>query len=360
MNIFSKLLKSLEMSKSTSTDISSEPVAPAGGISIYFSNGQLYKIIPEDTQDYYDANYLISDNRLYDLSKLDDINSIIIPEFKTDSTSKYDVTGSLDYVLRMKASRLHDRNEKVICSAMLWKSTELMLHSNIDWKKEDYNRLIYYHNELGMFDEALKAEKFLQTLPFYHLSDIDARALQHKEYIFSLFESTGEDLVLYQDDGGSCCAECSKMLGRVYSVYGKNKDFPRLPDYVKEHGNFHSNCRCSMLLWSKSGQEINHKGQKKNAIKMSWRPYTDTRSQEARNNYQLFLTQYNNEQLQIKERYEYSIRKGKCQLEYDKICELLPQLAPKSLRGYMRMKSMQTKNFLKLKETAMENGIFIE
>ena len=55
MNIFSKLLKSLEMSKSTSTDISSEPVAPAGGISIYFSNGQLYKIIPEDTQDYYDA-----------------------------------------------------------------------------------------------------------------------------------------------------------------------------------------------------------------------------------------------------------------------------------------------------------------
>ena len=88
MNIFSKLLKSLEMSKSTSTDISSEPVAPAGGISIYFSNGQLYKIIPEDTQDYYDFNYLISDNRLYDLSKLDDINSIIIPEFKTDSTSK--------------------------------------------------------------------------------------------------------------------------------------------------------------------------------------------------------------------------------------------------------------------------------
>ena len=57
MNIFSKLLKSLEMSKSTPAGISSEPVAPADGISIYFNNGQLYKIIPEDTQDYYDANY---------------------------------------------------------------------------------------------------------------------------------------------------------------------------------------------------------------------------------------------------------------------------------------------------------------
>ena len=120
MNFFSKLLKSLEMSKSTPTGISSEPVAPAGGISIYFSNGQLYKIIPEDTQNYYDADYLISDNLLYDLNKLDDINSIIIPEFKTDSISKYGVTGSLDYVLRMKARYFHDRNQKVLCSAMLW------------------------------------------------------------------------------------------------------------------------------------------------------------------------------------------------------------------------------------------------
>ena len=326
----------------------------------YFRNGVMYKTLEDLETYYYDARFIVSDGITYDTQNLEDIRNIQIPNFPNHAE---DVTKNLDYVLRMKARLLHDRNEKELCSAMLWKSTELMLHSPIGWSNEDYNRIIYYHNELGMFDEAEKARKFLQTSTpfgkFYQMSQIDANALRQKEYLFSLINNTGEDLVLFQDTGAPCCSECAKMLGRVYSVYGKNKKFPKLPDYVKVHGNFHHNCRCSMDLWSESLDKINHRGKKADAIAMSHRPYVDDRTQDQIDGYQKYLEDYKKQQENLKSRYEYSIRRGKCQIEYDKILEFIPELAPKSLKGYMRMKQMNTKNFLKLKERAESFGINI-
>ena len=163
-----------------------------------------------------------------------------------------------------------------------------------------------------MFDEAEKARIFLQTSTpfgkFYQMSQIDANVLRQKEYLFSLINNTGEDLVLFQDTGAPCCAECAKMLGRVYSVYGKNKKFPKLPDYVKAHGNFHHNCRCSMILWSESLDKINHRGKKADAIAMSHRPYVDDRTQDQIDNYQKYLEDYKKQQENLKSRYKYSIR----------------------------------------------------
>ena len=352
MKLFAKLFKKSVSQKETEKE--------TGKQTAYFQNGVMYKISEDLENYYYDARFIVSDGRTYDTQNIEDIRNIPIPNFPNHVD---DVTKNLDYVLRIKARLLHDRNEKELCSAMLWKSTELMLHSSIGWSNEDYNRIIYYHNELGMFDEAEKARKFLQTYTpfgkFYQMSQIDSNALRHKNYLFSLIDSTGEDLVLFQDTGVPCCSECAKMLGRVYSVYGKNKKFPKLPDYVKVHGNFHHNCRCTMNLWSESLDKIKHRGEKADAIAMSHRPYVDDRTQYQIENYQKYLEDYEKQQENLKSRYEYSIRRGKCQKEYDKILEFMPELAPKSLKGYMRMKKMNTKNFLKLKEQAEKLGIII-
>lgn len=47
-------------------------------------------------------------------------------------------------------------------------------------------------------------------------------------------------------------------------------------------------------------------------------------------------------------------------MEYKQICEKLPDLAPKSFSGYMRMKKSETKNFLKIAQAAKDIGIEID
>ena len=137
--------------------------------AIYFQDGQLYKLDPKYEDHWYDAEYIISDGTAYDLNSVESIRSIKCPSFETIAsiTSKYGATGSLDYVLRMKAGRLFDRGEKELCSACLWKSTELMLKNcNMLWKKDDYVRLISWHTKLEMPDDAQKAIKYLEKQGF--------------------------------------------------------------------------------------------------------------------------------------------------------------------------------------------------
>lgn len=141
----------------------SEDEITPDGKTVYFRGGKMYKVFPSDKESWYDAKYLVSDGILYDLENIESIHSIKPPQFGlTDVFDGYGVTGCLDYVIRMKAGNLFNRNEKELCSACLWKSTELMFeHSHIGWQKKDYVRLIYWHIQLGMPDEVEKAKQYL-------------------------------------------------------------------------------------------------------------------------------------------------------------------------------------------------------
>lgn len=132
-------------------------------ISLYFVDGYLNHVIPENTQDFYDCDYIFSDGLQYDMSNPESIKAIPIPSFKmVDSFSEYGATGSLDYVIRMKAGKYFNSGNKELCSACLWKSTELMLENHFYvWRKKDYERLITWHFQLGMEDEAEKAKMYL-------------------------------------------------------------------------------------------------------------------------------------------------------------------------------------------------------
>ena len=157
MTFMRKIMDMLKMDDET-------PINP-NAQTIYFRDGKLYKVYPTDEESWYDARYLVSDGKTYDLENVHDIQRIPIPRFSEHDSmmEAYGVTGLLDYVIRMKAGALYNRNEKELCSACLWKSTELMFsNKSCAWRKSDYTRLIKWHLQLGMEEEAEKARIYLE------------------------------------------------------------------------------------------------------------------------------------------------------------------------------------------------------
>lgn len=134
----------------------------SGNQKLFFKNGQLYKITG-DQNNWYNPRYIVSDGKLFDLSSRKDILKIPVPSFNImDALSGYGSTGMLDYVLRMKASVFFDIGEKELCSALLWKSTELMFANRYcNWRQKDFERIIDWHVHMGMIEEASKAKSYL-------------------------------------------------------------------------------------------------------------------------------------------------------------------------------------------------------
>lgn len=364
MKLFDKILDvfKLESTKEMerSSGIRDNDIIPDGQ-TVYFRNGKMYKVHPTDKESWYDARYLVSDGILYDLEDLDSIHSIKVPTFDMpDPFSGYGTTGSLDYVLRMKAGNLFNRNEKELCSACLWKATELMFANKyMGWQKKDFDRLVSWHYELGMPWMAEKAKEYLKSHKKYTENSFDYGAKEIKTSVLENCRKFGIDLVAFHDYGSGCCSECAKYRGRVYSISGRNRTFPKLPKYVKEHGNFHPGCRCTMSSFSEYEDEIFYKGKRVNAKKASKRPWKDDRDEREKQLYEDYLKRMENQKTEEARLEEYSIKRGRDRKEYEAILKSFPSAAPKSLTGYRRMKTMRSKNFMKLYDMAKEKGIKI-
>lgn len=163
MTFMQKILDAFKLESTREMENATDGFVPDAQ-TIYFVNGKMYKVYPTDEESWYDARYLVSDNKMYDLENIEDIKRIPIPKFKRLEEDNYGVTGLLDYVLRMKAGAFYNRKEKELCSACLWKATEMMFANPLcKWSKKDYIRLIYWHMELDMKDEAERAKKYLES-----------------------------------------------------------------------------------------------------------------------------------------------------------------------------------------------------
>lgn len=130
---------------------------------IFFENGKLIKVQGNDESSWYDADIVVSDGIRYNLSNEEEISRIPVPIFSiTDTFDGYGATGMLDYVLRMKSACCFNKGEKRLCSALLWKSTELMFENKFCcWRNSDYFSLIDWHVQMGMNEEAEKAREYL-------------------------------------------------------------------------------------------------------------------------------------------------------------------------------------------------------
>lgn len=152
-----------------------------------------------------------------------------------------------------------------------------------------------------------------------------------------------------------CCSECAKYRFRIYSISGRDKRFPKLPDYVKKY-SWH--CGLGMCPFSlgihymrlspnKSLNEIDE------LIEYSNRPFIDDREDEE-------IERYNRILAKNKQDYIDEMNKKQACAEYEQILAVLPDITPKSQGGYLRMKKSNSANFQKLKEKAIAAGIEIK
>ena len=211
--------------------------------TIYFKNGEMYKVYPSDKESWYDARYLVSDGVKYDLENLDDLKRIPVPKFPPHQNimEGYGVSGNLDYVLRMKAGNFYNRKDKIMCSACLWKCTELMLAHPLSWEESHFYRIVQWHVEMGMFDEADKAEKYI-----YSVLDHDANYQQlinhikdNPEYIKQ--QEAFHKKNLMRKEYYHIFYELPELAPKSFSAYSRmknaqTKNFLKLKDQAIKHG----------------------------------------------------------------------------------------------------------------------------
>lgn len=152
-----------------------------------------------------------------------------------------------------------------------------------------------------------------------------------------------------------CCGECAKYRKRWFSISGKDKRFPKMPvDY---------GCTCSGIDFSPviyGISEPTYADEIDDIIEFSNRPFVDDRDDEEK---ALFdIGRRNAEVDKMWKKYEKrwnSINEYDHE-QYDKLVSVLPDIAPKSYSGYMRMKKNNTKNYQILFAKAAESGINLD
>lgn len=312
-----------------------------------YENGYLICTVPPLSDYYnerdkiYNSRYIISDDIEYDLECESSINEILIPDFtrqvKSNTPGEYTlgVTGNLDYTLRMKSSELRNRKENYLSICLLKKACEIMQYSRIAWKKQDYMRLVNWLYEDGRFDEAdFFKEKFNDMFS-------DSLRIQKREQDLKRYVEWGYDLTMTSSFNG-CCPECAKYRKRVYSISGKDKRFHKVPDVW--------DCKCQgiVFLFFREDTTCIAYFPNNDYIGYSNRPFIDDRTPEEKRMHQHFL-----------DRKIYDAVNERDRRNYQYIVHLLPQIAPKSMNAYARMRNNNTQQFQDLVLKAKKIGINI-
>lgn len=332
-------------------------------VTAYFRDGLLYKISPKVSDLYtnrelfYDARFIVVDGKKYDLESLKSIESIQPPKrFAPFTNTPLGITGNLVYVLRMKASNLKQKGLKEEAFSLLKTATELMPISEVLWTRYDYLRYARWLAADGNEEAARTATRCVDELLGYTespkpiLEQVDKINMQNAK-------SLGTDLV-EAEFYYNCCDECTKYRGRYYSISGKDKRFPKKPNI--------ENCTCSGLSFSPVIFGISKPlvsiflNREIDIIKYSNRPFVVERFPDEIKIAEK-LKKVEEEEREIDEAYApFGQRLSEIQNnnreQYAWICEYLPELAPKSLGGYTRMKNSGSKNFDKLVQAAKEKG----
>ena len=308
----------------------------------FFKNGTLYDVYPrntnislyEDRDVAYNARYIVSDGVTYDLTNYDDLATLKVPDFSNSDSSAF----SLDYILRMCASNYRNRGQNHLSIAILAIATRLMIYSKIGWSIKDFKRIVYWLIEDGRNEEAKEWEQVID-----HNKEIQAKAnidIICKNNFSTLIDEN--DLVCFNSSSRIVCQTCAIYTGRVYSISGKNKLFPKLPDMFKGSVSYHTLCRSSFapcLYSDPDTEQITYKG-KRISIRQSIRSFIDTRTDEEISAYDDLTALEDIKKRRIKEQdkdyREYLADKA----EYNRLKNSTnpPNDLPKSLAAYIRQK----------------------
>ncbi len=272
----------------------------------------------------------------YNLDFIEGIQSIKIPKYKPIKGVQAP-TDNIEYILQRKATE-HKRNGKMnLAIACLRKSNEIFPYSNFIWSPKDYLRLVEFLKDAGKFDEARVEQARIEA--FFQSNNLSENVF---EKILSDCKLLGTDLVEMQDNNPNVCGECSKYQKRIFTISGKNKQFPVLPDYLKLNLPEHAYCFNSLYPYNLNISTLTW-GYVGNLVTWSNRPFIDERTIEQKEYFKKWVSE--NEQ-------EIIDRKN-----FDFLREYFPTIAPKSFGGYRRMKNLQSEKYITLNKSAKNEGI---
>ena len=290
--------------------------------------------------DFFKKKSYNSNSKLYKYDTLEDINSIPVPTEHFELNC--DFTKSVEYVLQRKATDHKRAGNMDLAIACLKKSNEIMPYSPILYTEKDYLRLVKYLRLAKRFDEARVTEEKILGYSVNAKKGVDIQILQNAEIVTA--ELDNNPLILVQR-GWRVCKNCAVYHDRIYSVGGCDARFPNskvFEDYIASKA-----CNCSLNSFPFTyGISIMRGAGEKNPIEYSNRAFLDDRTDNEIKEYNAYI------QKQFEE--------DRNRKDYDWICERLPDIAPKSLSGYMRMKNSNSANYKNLIKKALELGYEIK
>lgn len=229
-------------------------------------------------------------------------------------------------VLQRKATEHSQNGNTELAIACLEKSFYIMLNSNYIWGDYAYRYIKYLKND-RQFDKARHVEKLLKNWDFKNR--IPNYIVEAKKMNTDLVEANYPI---------NCDSLTAKYRGRIFCISGKDKRFPLLSNEV---------ALCSLQFRPFIyGITKPHHCNFGSEIAFSNRPFLDDRSEKE-------ISIYNQKLLKRKS-------SADDEDDYYWIYEHIPELAPKSLSGYVRMKKSNSKNYQKIIETANEIGYKIK
>lgn len=272
-------------------------------------------------------------------------------------------TGDIDYYLRRKSAEYEESGNIELAILCLQKSNAIRMVSRRGYRKDDYYTLVRLLARNGFVDEAYSEKRKIDS--YFGEEETDSFPSWRDEVIKRVLreaKSLSTDLVIMDVHGGSC-SECAKYQGRVFSLSGTDKRFPKIPDSFFKYGGVHKGCgHCFYpfiygvtdpgLKYTLSIQKISSRKYRKDIVAFSNRPFVDDRPQEDIEEANRIIEEqriacekkkYNEENM-----IETEAKRGAAKREYKWIQENLSDICPKSLSGYMRMKNANTKNYQKI------------
>lgn len=302
----------------------------------------------------------------YDFNSIEGINRIpLVAELRCPLTNGE--TGKVYYHLR-KTAYAHEENGNIdLAIACLVQSNQLLRLECCNFDPNSYYPLVRMLARNGHVERAIAEKASIDQFCNNSANRHDADAFLRCKKNCSILRT---DLVIMSVH--SCtCSECAKYQGRVYSLSGNDSRFPKLPDIFQHAGTVHSGCRHYFspfifgvtrpdMPYTLSVHPLQNPKYGLGIIQFSNRPFIDDRTAECKAESQEYFAKRSAEMESQKHlndnliAYEYQKWLDACTLAW--LRENFPEKCPKSVTGYRRMRSQNTKNYQMLKQLAATKG----
>ena len=338
----------------------------SGGGCVYVSSGKRYAMDADEFlkkrknwEDWLEAHYDL--NTAKGIQSIPERNDLPRPP-NADSDGFRNYICDVDYYLRFKSAWFEEAGDIELAILCLKKSNAIRMVSHRGYRKLDYYRLVQLLAQNGLLEEAA-AEK-AKIDDFFGDDDVDSLAAGEPiaiKQIYDFAERDKSDLVIMSVHGLSC-PDCAKYQGRVFSLAGQDKRFPKLPPKISLYRGVHPGCGHSfysyihgvndpMLEYTLRFQTNVKPEYRKDIIAFSNRPFIDDRLPEdianAKEHADKMAAEREKQQWYYDHIIEIEAQRGIDKRDYKWLQDNLPDVCPKSYSGYKRMKNGNTKNFPK-------------